>query len=158
VIENYANYLIGVLGGVEKGTLGELARFNIETRARRRFAQLLTMLDHLVYNALGIGDSKSIYTLDTPSEFQEFFDGHTQSPARQSDLEFLEKVALPRFRFLLTTVRNFGTGLEDSTTIAVEDFYGRAYLTTTLNRRAAKKIVQEVESSLNTFFADLDES
>jgi len=154
VVEDYAHYLIGVLGGIEQRTLGELARFGIDTRARRRFAQLLTMLDHLVCNALGIGNPQGIYTLDTPSEFQDFFDGRTQSPATQNEMEFLEDIALPRFRSLLTTVRQFENGLEDSTIIAADDLYGRTRLTTTLNRHAAKRIIQEVDSSLSAFFSN----
>jgi hypothetical protein len=149
-LEDYARYLVCVLGGVERRTLGELVRFESDTRARRRFFQLFAMLDHLVARvAPAVGPPSSVYGLGQPEEFQQFYDGHLVTPPLPAELELLKRVALPRLEALLAAVRP----RPDAPSLRLEarDLYTPARLQVDVDADLGAALVTEAKASLAAF-------
>jgi hypothetical protein len=156
-VDDYARYMVCVLGGVKRGALGELARFERDTRARRRFFQLFAMLDHLVARVVPtVGPPLSLYLLDQPREFQEFYDGVTSSAPSAEERAMLEDVVLVRFAQLFAAVQPRAGGPDQQALFRTKDFYSDAELEVEIDARIGADLVREVISSLRDF-VDRDE-
>lgn len=146
-LDDYARYLLCVLGGVDQGTLGELVRFHVDTRARRRFFQLAAMLEHVVARLYpAVGTPSLPYRVDQPEEFQQFYDGVTATPPSEAELHHLE-VVRPRILQLLTTLRAVG---DAPVRVATRDFYSEAPLAVELCAGAAA-LAEEAVASFRDF-------
>jgi hypothetical protein len=156
-LDDYARYLVCALGAIVDGTLGEMARFEIDTRARRRFFQLAAMLERLVTRvvlapgAVPACVPRLAFRVDQPDEFQQFYDGVTSTAATPEERQLRDAVVVPWIAKLLGATRGDPYAQSPDVRLAVKDFFSDRMLSVDLGGAVSAALVGEVIASFRAF-------